>query len=409
MNSLFVGIDVSSTSNAIYFMNPDGTKHSSFSVQNNLNGAIILSKRVVSAMSDDKYDNVVFGLESTSVYGDNLVTFLREDFSLSVFDKKIHILNAKQVRKFKDSYPDLPKNDYIDSFIIADNLRFGRIAKEVYMDDYRYKALQNLTRARFFAVQNLIKEKQRFLNYLFMKFSTLKSDKVFSDVFGNTSLSVITEFLSVDELAYCDLQYLVEFICKKGKNRFENPEKVAKALQTAARSSYRLPKTVNDSVNQVLALSISSMNALKEQIKAFDKAISEQIKLVPNTLESIPGIGPVFAAGIIAEIGDINRFDNQASLAKYAGLVWTQYQSNTFEAENTRLIKSGNRYLRYYLIEAADSVRKRNSEYADFYHLKYKEVNKYQHKRALALTARKLVRLVYALLKTNRLYIASDK
>ncbi|MDO5399021.1 MAG: IS110 family transposase, partial [bacterium] len=145
------------------------------------------------------------------------------------------------------------------------------------------------------------------------------------------------------------------------------------------------------------------------QIKAFDKAIQEQLKLIPNTLETIPGIGPVYAAGIIAEIGDINRFDNQAALAKYAGLVWSQYQSGSFEAQSTRLIKSGNRYLRYYLIEAADSVRKRDSEYSRFYSLKFKEVNRYQHKRALALTARKLVRLVFKLLKTNQLYIPSGR
>ena len=154
---------------------------------------------------------------------------------------------------------------------------------------------------------------------------------------------------------------------------------------------------------------MSSIRALETQIKAFDRAISEQIKIIPNTLQSILGIGPVFAAGIIAEIGDINRFDNQAALAKYAGLAWTQYQSGNFEAQNTRLIKSGNRYLRYYLIEAVDSMRKRNSEYQSFYNLKYNEVNKYQHKRALALTARKFVRLVFALLKTNRLYIPSEK
>lgn len=80
-----------------------------------------------------------------------------------------------------------------------------------------------------------------------------------------------------------------------------------------------------------------------------------------------------------------------------------------FEAQNTRLIKSGNRFLKYYLGEAALSLVKCDTEYKNFYHLKYKEVNKYQHKRALALTARKFVRLIFRLLKDNRLYIPSEQ
>ena len=87
----------------------------------------------------------------------------------------------------------MPKNDYVDSFVIADCLRFGRINKEVYLDDYRYKALQNLTRARFFAVQNLAKEEQRFLNYLFKKYSTMAREKVFSDTFSTSALAVYEE------------------------------------------------------------------------------------------------------------------------------------------------------------------------------------------------------------------------
>ena len=156
-------------------------------------------------------------------------------------------------------------------------------------------------------------------------------------------------------------------------------------------------------------MSISSIRALDSQIKEFDKAIAAQLNLIPNTLQSIKGIGPVYAAGIIAEIGDINRFSNQAALAKYAGLAWNQHQSGDFEAQNTRLIKSGNRFLKYYLGEAALSLVKCDTEYKNFYHLKYKEVNKYQHKRALALTARKFVRLIFRLLKDNRLYIPSEQ
>ena len=92
-------------------------------------------------------------------------------------------------------------------------------------------------------------------------------------------------------------------------------------------------------------------------------------------------------------------------MAKYAGLVWKRHQSGEFEAEDTRLIKSGNRFLRYYLLEAANSVRGCDSEFQRYYNLKYKEVRHHQHKRALALTARKLVRLLFRLMKDNRLYI----
>jgi transposase len=404
VNQLYVGIDVGSRDNAVYIMLPDGSKHSSFSAQNNLGGAQTISKRVVFALAEKNLICVTIGIEATGVYGDNLMCFLREDGALAQFERKLHVLNPKQVNKFKASYSDLPKNDPVDAFVIADNLRFGRITAPVYMDDYRYKALQNLTRARFYAVQNLTREKQRFMNYLFMKCSGLAQDKVFSNNFGTAALAVFEEFETPDDIADMDVELLASFIAEKGKNRSPRPDEIAKAVQAAARGSYRLPKTVNDSVNQVLSISISSMRAMQAQIKALNKEIERQFENIPNTLTSIPGIGPVFSAGIIAEVGDINRFDGQAGLAKYAGFAWTQHQSGMFETQHTRLIKSGNRFLKYYLCETANSLVRCDTEYKRYYDLKYKEVNKYQHNRALALTARKLVRLVFRLLKDNRLY-----
>ncbi|KIP29718.1 transposase IS116/IS110/IS902 family protein [Bacillus thuringiensis serovar morrisoni] len=121
-----------------------------------------------------------------------------------------------------------------------------------------------------------------------------------------------------------------------------------------------------------------------------------------QTLESIPGIGPIFAAGIIAEIGQIERFDDETKIAKYAGLYWRTHQSGRFTAENTSLSRNGNHYLRYYLVEAANSVRKHVSDYQEYYVKKYNEVPK--HKRALVLTARKFVRLVDALLRNHQLF-----
>jgi transposase len=405
VNKLFVGIDVGSRDNAVYIMNPDGSKHSCFGVQNNIGGAQTISKRVVSALSEMNLGVVDIGMEATSVYGENLTCFLREDGTLGRFERKFFVLNPKQVSKFKAMYSDLPKNDPVDAFVIADSLRFGRIGTPIYIDDYRYQALQKLTRARFYAVQNQTREMQRFMNHLYLKCSGLAQEKVFSNMLGASALALYEAFESPDDIVATDIEALSAFIAEAGKNRSPHPDEIAKAVQAAARGSYRLPKTVNDSVNQVLSISISSMRAIKAQIKVLDKEIERQFENIPNTLISIRGIGPVLSAGIIAEVGNINRFDNQAKLAKYAGLAWSQYQSGTFEGQNTRLIKSGNRFLKYYLCEAAFSLVRCDTEYKRFYDLKYKEVNKYQHKRALALTARKFVRLAFRLLKDNRLYI----
>lgn len=242
-----------------------------------------------------------------------------------------------------------------------------------------------------------------------MKFSGFTQVDIFSNNFGAAATAVLEEFSSVDELAYMDTDELAAFIQKHGRNHFDNVEKIVSDLQNAARNSYKLPNVIADSVNQILAISMSTIRLLQKQVKEYDKAIEKQLTTIPNTLTSVKGIGPVYAAGIIAEIGDINRFSSQASLAKYAGLTWTQHQSSEFEAEDTRLIQSGNHHLRYYLCEAANTLRTCDPEFRRYYNLKYNEVPKHKHRRTLALTARKLVRLVYALLATNRLYIPPEE
>ena len=171
------------------------------------------------------------------------------------------------------------------------------------MDDYRYQALRTLTRARFDVIQNLTREKQRFANYLFLKCSGIAQDKGISNT-SATTIALMERFETVDDLANTDLEELTAFVAEAGHGRFTDPAVVAKAVRAAAKGSYRLPKTVNDSVNQAMAVSITSMRALKEQVKVLDKAIEQQFEIIPNTLTSIPGIGKVYSAGIIAEIGD---------------------------------------------------------------------------------------------------------
>jgi transposase len=403
-NTLFVGIDVSKKSNVVRFTDSDGKTISLFSIKNNQDGANGLLEKIHSILLNSDFSRISIGMESTSIYADHLAVFLRNDDFLKKWNVKVTVLNAKQVKAFKEAYPELPKDDNIDTLIIADYLRFGRISKEVSLDE-KYLALRNLTRARFQVAMNLSREKTRFLNTLFYKFSSLDSANIFSNTFGATSIAVITEFFSTDDIVDMSLEELADFIMEKGKNKFDNPELIAKELQAAARSSYRLSKTVNDSVNQLMAVQLVGIRSLQSQIKELDKAIESYMQLLPVVLNSIPGIGPVYNAGILAEIADINRFKNHAALAKYAGISWSRYQSGEFEASNTKMILTGNKYLKYYFLEATNKVRMHDAEFRRYYQSKFKEVPKHQHKRALALTARKLVRLVYSLLSNNQLYI----
>src|SRR5699024_11423962 len=100
-------------------------------------------------------------------------------------------------------------------------------------------------------------------------------------------------------------------------------------------SSYRLDRVVEDSIDTILATSITVIRRCEKQIKELDKSIKRIMASMTQTLESVPGIGPVFAAGIIAEIGQSERFEDETKIAKCAGLYWRKHQSGRFTAEDT--------------------------------------------------------------------------
>src|SRR5699024_1930627 len=248
--------------------------------------------------------------------------------------------------------------------------------------------------------------KQHFIENLYYKCNTLKQT-VDTSIFGSTMMALLTEGQSLDEVAEMPLEDLSDFLHTKGRGRFADSEKLAKSIQKAIRSSYRLGEVMADSVDQVLGTYAMLIKTYTKQIKTLEKSIQSVLETIPEarSLLSIPGISHVYTAGILAEIGQIERFDNQAKLAKYAGLYWKKNQSGNFTAQNAPVTISGKHYLRYYLMEAANSVRNDIPTSREYYQKKKTQVPKHQHKRALVLTARKLVRLVDVLLRNHQLYM----
>lgn len=413
ISTLFVGIDVSSKSNVVYAMDFDENKYIASSISNNQPGADKLAELIFECMQKHPdLNTIIVALESTSVYSIHIANFLSSCEVLMPYKPYVYCVNPKMTANYRKSYVGMDKTDAMDAYLIADFARVGRTKKCQPWRGVQYLALKRLTRHRLHLAECITREKTYMVSNLYLKFSELQllegDEQPFSNLYGSTSSAVLTEFMSLQEIIDTPEEELLEFLAKKSRNRIADISKTSDLLKKAARDSYRLDKCMYEPLNVSLASSFNCIQTYQKEMKLIDQAIANCINgMNPNAftmLKSIPGIGPVWAAGMLSEIGDITAFHSSDALAKYAGLTWLKNDSGDFVSEDNHISKAGNTYLRYYLGEAANSIRRYIPEYAEFYAKKYAEVTKHQHKRALALTSRKFVRLVFGLLVKNQLY-----
>ena len=415
LSTLCVGLDIGSRNNYITALDFDSNRLINMKpVPNAASGVESMEEMILAVLeANSQFKYLLIAMESTSFYGVHVANYLSTSDRLKPYGVKVFCLNPKEVANYKKSFTGLGKNDGLDSFIVADYIRVGRIAIEPWRGA-QYLALQRLTRQRRHVTEAITREKNYVLNNVFLKFSEFAlldgEQSPLKNKFGATAEAILTEYKTIEDIANAPLEELVDFVATTGRGRFSDPNQVAELLQKAARDSYRLDKTLYEPITASIACSFNCIRAFEREQKALDKAIAQTVTGLNPTeyqiLMSIPGIGPVYAAGILAEIGSVRCFKSNDALAKYSGIVWRDNQSGEFESDDTPMIKAGNRYLRYYLIQAAGSVATYCPEYAAFYEKKYAEVSKHQHKRALALTARKLIRLIFGLLDKNQLYSA---
>ena len=412
-NCLFIGVDVALKGNQFCVMNFDQHVYFNLKFPNNPEGNNMVIDKIKDIEDKFFFEKIIIVMESTGMYSFHPACYLSSNEYLNNFHTEVYQINACDFDKYKKSFHDLEKEDGIDAYILADYARVGRTKSLYPFRGSQYIALQRLTRQRYHICKELIREETYVMTNLYLSFSGLlslnRNELPFSNMFGATSSAILEEFISPDQIAESSIEELMDFISSKGKNHTKNPESKVNALQKAIRSSYRLDQTAYEPINIAIASSINTIKFHQEQLKNIDKAILNTVigldSNVYNILLSIRGIGKVYAAGIMAEIGNIDRFPHNSKLAKYAGLYWKRNQSGEFDSQDKKSSKKSNKYLRYYLIEAtASCVRQGFPFIKDFYNIKYNEVTKHQHKRALVLSARKLERLIFGLLRKNQYY-----
>jgi len=410
-NILFVGIDIALQKFDAEYIDIDSNRFSNKSNRvfpNTPKGLDAFIDSVVSIAQKYDFNGVKIGFEATNYYGFHLPFYFFENEKLQSFKPVIYQINPKIIKNARRTYSEIPKNDSYDAYIIAERLKNGRLPPYTRFNPH-YLSLRFLTRERFNLITKMVSIKSRFLSLLFIKASGFVQNKAFSNTFGATSINILTQFESIDAIATMDIRELSDLIAIYSKNSIKDSESMAEKVKNLARESYVINRVMHDNVTYSLLVMFNQIKFYRNQIKEIDKQIQQTITTFRNQyniLLSIKGIGPVLAAGIIAELGDLSDFNNESQIAKYSGIIWRIRQSGKFKSEETELTKSGNRYLRYYLVEVAQSLVMHNPDFKPYYCKKYDESTKHHHKRAILMVARKFIRVIFALLKNNKLYVS---
>ena len=141
--------------------------------------------------------------------------------------------------------------------------------------------------------------------------------------------------------------------------------------------------------------------AVSKKLKAFVAKAPQREAEAREILKTAPGVGPVTAEVVLSELGDISRFRNAKAVCAYAGLVPVVRQSGERKSKDMKITKEGSGLLRWALVEAAWRLVGNSPKWAALF---ARLMHRSGKKRAIVAVARKLLCVLYAMLRTSTPY-----
>ena len=334
----------------------------------------------------------IFGMEATGHYWYPIYSFLKAR------GYTIYVINPIQSDSLRKMYIRQTKNDSIDSFLIAEVIRFGQFTTTS-MADESILAMRQLCRYRDSVISSRTEIKLRISTIMEQIFPEYK--KQFSSLWLSTSMGILEKYLTPENIENAPIDELFEIIKDKSHNKLTM--KKAFYILEAAADTFGI-KIAQDAFSFQLKQLIDRINFLDKQIEALDCQILEYYEKFDCYLHTIPGIGMIAAATILAEIGDINRFKSSSALVAFAGIDPTVRQSGEFSSTHNHMSKRGSPYLRHAIFLAATTCSFHNSP-LNAYYKKKRDQGKH-HLTATGAVARKLTTVIYAVLRDGKPYEA---
>ena len=332
----------------------------------------------------------VFGMEATGHYWYPIYSFLKAK------GYTIYVINPIQSDSLRKMYIRQTKNDSIDSFLIAEVIRFGQFGTTS-MADENILAMRQLCRYRDSVISSRTEIKLRIGTIMEQIFP--EYEKQFSSLWLSTSMGILEKYLTPENIENAPIDELFEIIKDKSHNRLTKAKAIS--IKEAAADTFGI-KIAQDTFSFQLKQLIDRMNFHDKQIEALDIEIMKYYEQFDCYLHTIPGIGIIGVATILAEIGDISRFKNSSALVAFAGIDPTVRQSGEFNSTHNHMSKRGSPYLRHAIFLAATTCSFHNSP-LNAYYKKKRDQGKH-HLTATGAVARKLTTVIYAVLRDSKPY-----
>jgi transposase len=383
-----VGIDIGKNHHEASIVSPEGKQIGhSLRFATTHKGADSLMSFIFNNIGNS---SCIFGMEATGHYWYPIYSFLKAR------GYTIYVINPIQSDSLRKMYIRQTKNDSIDSFLIAEVIRFGQFTTTS-MADENILAMRQLCRYRDSVISSRTEIKLRISTIMEQIFP--EYEKQFSSLWVSTSMGILEKYFTPENIENAPIDELFEIIKDKSHNRLTKAKAIS--IKEAAADTFGI-KIAQDAFSFQLKQLIDRMNFLDKQIEALDCQILEYYEKFDCYLHTIPGIGIIGAATILAEIGDISRFKNSSSLIAFAGIDPTVRQSGEFNSTHNHMSKRGSPYLRHAIFLAATTCSFHNSP-LNAYYKKKRDQGKH-HLTATGAVARKLTTVIYAVLRDSKPY-----
>ena len=378
MSMYFIGIDISKYKHDCCIISAADQKIvSKVTIKNNKAGFDELLT-IINSLSNP--EDIRIGFESTAHYALNLELFLENSLLTFMEVNPVLISEYKKSKTLRRT-----KTDSVDCESIARWLMTVEY-KPHSKGFYHAYSLKSLTRLR----DKLIRQRSFYLikitNVLDHTFPEFKP--FFNERLSKTALYLLENYGSAEKMARMN-SASYEKLRSLSRGKF-SPQQFLRLKELAANTV-----GVNNSIFDVELNSLLSLyKSLVKEINTIEKEINKLIEEVHPHYMSVPGIGPLSAAVIYSEYGDISNFTNPGQMLAFAGIEPGINESGT-ESHGGKMVKRGSSQLRYTLINCCLPLIRFDMTFATYYAKKRGEGK--PHRVAITHVAKKLIRVIYAL------------